>query len=159
MNSVTAIPKIELIHSMGDHVVVLGQPDDLHGHAFAFVDKQVGDQLPSTFFEPQQGGALTAFGTVDADVPCKAAIATHCAQANVPAFLTSATVGLTVKLVEGCVVPLMWAPHFVGGGTPKAMLDKIDLLVAPVPSADRDAYEFIQQWGHCSCIAAGNVRA
>jgi hypothetical protein len=36
-NSDTATPKIELIHSIGTHVVALGQEDDLHGQTFAFV--------------------------------------------------------------------------------------------------------------------------
>ena len=37
LNSATAIPKIELIHSMGSYLVALGQLDDLHGQTFAFV--------------------------------------------------------------------------------------------------------------------------
>jgi hypothetical protein len=45
-NSATAIPRIKLIHSVGNYVVVLGQANDFHGHAFAFVGEQVGDQLP-----------------------------------------------------------------------------------------------------------------
>ena len=45
MNSATAIPKIELIHSMGSYLVALGQPDDLYGHTFAFGGDQIGDQL------------------------------------------------------------------------------------------------------------------
>jgi hypothetical protein len=36
-NSATATPKIELIHSIGNYVIALGQADDLHGHTFAFV--------------------------------------------------------------------------------------------------------------------------
>ena len=61
MNSAKKIRKIKLIHSMGSCVVALGQPNDLHGRTFAFVAEQVGDQLPSTFLEPTNGGALVAF--------------------------------------------------------------------------------------------------
>ena len=61
MSSAKKIRKIELIHSMGSCVVALGQPNDLHGHTFAFVAEQVGDQLPSTFLKPTNGGALVAF--------------------------------------------------------------------------------------------------
>ena len=159
MNSVTAIPKIDMIHSMGNYVVALGQPDDLHGHTFAFVGEQVGDQLPSTFLEPQNGGALNAFNTIDVDVPSEAAVIAHYAQANAPMFLPSVTGGENTALMEVCMIPLMWAPYFIGGGTPKATLDKIDLLVASVPAEDRHLYEFIQQWGRYSCVAAGNVGA
>jgi hypothetical protein len=42
-NSATAVPQIELIHSMGTYVVALGQADDLHGLTFAYVGEQVGD--------------------------------------------------------------------------------------------------------------------
>ena len=36
------IPTIELIHSIGNYVAALGQPDNLHGHSFAFVGETVG---------------------------------------------------------------------------------------------------------------------
>ena len=45
MKSATAIPNIELIHSMDSYLIALRQPDDLHGHTFAFVGEQIGDQL------------------------------------------------------------------------------------------------------------------
>jgi hypothetical protein len=73
---------------MGNYVVALGQADDLHGHTFAFVGDQVGDQLPSTFLEPAQGGALTAFSTVRVNVPSQAVITAHYAQAAPPSFPT-----------------------------------------------------------------------
>jgi hypothetical protein len=41
-NSMTAIPEIYLVHSLGNYVVALGQADDLHGHSFAFAGEQVG---------------------------------------------------------------------------------------------------------------------
>jgi hypothetical protein len=51
-NSAAATPKIEWIHSIGNcHVAALGQPNNLHGHTFAFVGDQVGEQLPSTFLK------------------------------------------------------------------------------------------------------------
>ena len=46
----------------------------------AFVGEQVGDQLPSTFLEPTNGGALAAFAMVDVNVPAEAAIITHYSQ-------------------------------------------------------------------------------
>jgi hypothetical protein len=55
----TAIPTIELIHSIGIYVVVLGQVDDLHGSAFTFAGETTDHQLPSTFREPVGGAALT----------------------------------------------------------------------------------------------------
>ena len=36
------IPNIELVHPIGNNLVVFGQPD-LQGNTFAFVGKQVGD--------------------------------------------------------------------------------------------------------------------
>jgi hypothetical protein len=40
------------------------------------------------------------------------------------------------------MIPLMWAPYFIVGGTLKDTLDKIELLVASVPLApDRDIYD------------------
>jgi hypothetical protein len=89
-NLATGILKIKLaIHSMGDYVAALGQPDDLHGHMFAFVGDQVGEQLPSTFLKPKLGGTLVAFLTVNIDAPSQAVIVAHCAQANAPIILPS----------------------------------------------------------------------
>ena len=45
MNSATAIFKVELTHSLGGCLVAPGQPNDLHGHALAFVGERIGDQL------------------------------------------------------------------------------------------------------------------
>jgi hypothetical protein len=68
--------------------------------------------------------------------------------------------GVDTEWSDVCVIPLMWGPHFIGGGTPKETLDKIELLVAAAPAAaDQDACESIQQWGRCSCVAAGNLGA
>jgi hypothetical protein len=157
-NSATAIPKIELIHSMGNYVVALGQADDLHGHTFAFVRDQVGDQLPSTFLEPAQGGPLAAFSTVRVDVLPQAVITAHYAQAD-PPILPSTTAGVATDMLEVCMIPLMWAPYFITGGTPKDTLDKIELLVVSVPLADREVYEFIRDWGWYACVAAGPLGA
>jgi hypothetical protein len=144
---------------MGTYVVALGQEDDLHGQTFAFVGEQVGDQLPSTFLEPTVGGALGALDIVSVAVPSEAAVTAHYAQANAPAFLPSDTDGVDTDLRELCMVPLMWAPYFMSGGTPKETLDKIELLVASVFAADRDVYQFIREWGRTACVAAGNVGA
>ena len=47
---------------MGSYLVVLGQPDNLHGHTFTFVGEQIRDQLPPTFLEPPNSrGASLAF--------------------------------------------------------------------------------------------------
>ena len=69
MHLATAIPKIELIHSMGSYLVALGQPDNLHGHTFAFVGEQIGDRLPSTYLEPDSGRASLAFQPANVVVP------------------------------------------------------------------------------------------
>jgi hypothetical protein len=161
MNSATVIPKIELIHSLGNYVVALGQPDDLHGHTFAFVGEQVGNQLPSTFLEPTGGGALAAFAIQAVDVPSAAAIDAHYAQANPPIFLPSDTPGIGKNLMDVCMIPLsMWAPYFIGGSTPKETLDKVELLVAAVPAGDRAEYQIIQDWVRYACgVAAGTVGA
>jgi hypothetical protein len=112
-NSVTAIPKIELIHSMGTHALVLGQADDLHGHAFAFVGDQVGNQLPSTFLEPAGGGALVAFETINVEASSEADVNNaHHAQANAPLFLVpSNAVGVDTDLMEVCMISLKCGHH------------------------------------------------
>jgi hypothetical protein len=115
--------------------------------------------LPSTFLEPQDGGALLAFGLINVEVPSAAAITAHYAQAVAPLLMPHNTVGVDAELADVCMIPLMWGPYFIGGGTPKETLDKIELLVAAVPAADRDAHESIQQWGRYSCVAAGNLGA
>jgi hypothetical protein len=144
-NSATAIPRIKLIHSvLGKHVVALRQADDLHGwHAFAFVGEQVGDQLPSIFLEPNNTGAWSLFNFVNVQVPTKANVTAHCAQANAPIFLTSNAAGVATDVMTACMIPLMWASYFISGDTPKATLDKIERLVASVPVEDRVL---------CSCI-------
>lgn len=159
MNSARAIPQIELIHSVGNYVVALGQADDLHGHSFAFVGDQVGDQLPSTYLEPETGGILSAFTMSNVGVPTEAVINAHYAQVNPSVFLPSDTAGVATDLMEVCMIPLMWAPYFIGGGTPKQTLDKIELLLATVPGGQRQAYESIHQWGRYACVAAGQLGA
>jgi hypothetical protein len=114
MNSARAIPPIELVHSVGDYVVALRQADDLHGHSFAFVEDQVGDQLPSTHLEPETGGMLLAFAMSNVEVPTEAVINAHCAQVNPSVFLPSDAAGAATDLMEVCVMPLMWAPHRKG---------------------------------------------
>jgi hypothetical protein len=142
---------------MGACVVALGQSDDLHGLTFACVGEQVGDQLPSTFLEPQDGGALLAFGLINVEVPSAAALTAHCAQAAAPLLMPHNAAGVDTELTDVCMIPLVWGPCFIGGGTPKETCDKIELLIAAVPAADRDACESIQQWGRCLCVAAGNL--
>ena len=51
-------------------------------------------------------------------------------------FLASTTGDVSTEMMEGCMIPLMWAPYFIGGGTPMETLDKIDLLVASVPAEE-----------------------
>ena len=53
------------------------------------------------------------------------------------------------------MIPLMWAPYFIGGGTPKETLDKITMMIASVAPPDRALYEGIAQWGRYACVAAG----
>ena len=53
------------------------------------------------------------------------------------------------------MIPPMWAPYFIGGGTPKATLDKIELMIASVVPADRGLSEFISQWGRYARVASG----
>ena len=65
-------------------------------------------------------------------MPTQATIDAHYAQANPPVFLSSDTVGEDLELMDVCMIPLMWAPYFIGGGTPKEILDKITLLIASV---------------------------
>jgi hypothetical protein len=115
--------------------------------------------LSSTFLEPTNGGALVAFQVNEVDVPFEAMIDAHYAQATAPLFLPSTMVRNAIELMDICMIPLMWAPYFIGGGTPKETLDKIELLVASVPAANRDVYEFIQHWGSYACVALGQVGA
>ena len=152
MNSATAIPEVELIHSLGSYLVVLGQPGDLHGHAFAFVGEQIGDQLPSTFLEPTNGGALLAFQAADVEVPSQAKIDAHRAQDNAPPGPRQCATG-GPRQTRGCLPDSFdAAPCFVGGDAPKGTLDKIELMVASVPAADRGVCEFVQQWGRTHVV-------
>jgi hypothetical protein len=121
----------------------------------AFVGDQVGEQPQQTFPEPAHGGALVALSTVNIDDPSQAVIDAHHAQAHAPVFLPSATAGVATNVMEACMIPLMWAPCFVMGGTPKDTLDKIDLLVASVLMVCK----FMQEWGRCVCAAAAPIGA
>ena len=58
-------------------------------------------------------------------VPTQATIDAHYAQANPPVFLPSDTAGEDLELMDVCMIPLMWAPYFIGGGTPKATLARL----------------------------------
>jgi hypothetical protein len=76
---------------------------------------------------------LEAFATVSVQVPSEAAVHDHYTQNNAPIFMPSGTAGVATNLMEVCMIPLMWAPYFIMGGTPKDTLNKIELLVASVP--------------------------
>ena len=88
-------------------------------------------------------------------MPTQATIDAHYAQANPPLFLSSNTLGEDIELMDVCMISLMWAPYFIGGGTPKATLDKIELMIASVVPGDLVLYEFISQWGQYACMASG----
>ena len=97
-----------------------------------------------------------AFQSAKVVVPTQATIDAHYAQANPPLFLPSNTVGEDIKkLMDVCLIPLMWAPYFIDGSTPKATLDKIELMIALVVPGDRVLCEFISQWGRYACVASG----
>ena len=49
---------------------------------------------------------------------------------------------------------LIWAPYFIGGGIPKEILDKIELMVASVAPGERGLYNFIFQWGRYAYVAS-----
>ena len=64
-------------------------------------------------------------------------IEVHYSQANAPVFLPSNTRDDAIELMDVWMIPLMPPPpYFIEGGTPKATLDKIELMVASVPVAD-----------------------
>ena len=88
-------------------------------------------------------------------MPTQATIDAHYAQAIAPMFLPSNTGGEDIELMDLCMIPLMWALYFIGGGTPKATLDKIELMVTSVAPGDRGLYKFISQWGRYACVASG----
>ena len=70
-------------------------------------------------------------------------------------FLPSKTVGEDIELMNVCMTPLMCPLYFfIGGGTPKATLDKIEFMVPSVTPGDRGLYEFISQWGRYACVAS-----
>jgi hypothetical protein len=146
MNSVTAIPRIILVHSVGNYVVTLGQADDLHGHSFTFTGDHVGNQLPSALLKPP-AGASTTLVRRDATTPSLAAMRTHYTQDGAALLMPSTTIGVNKQVAHMCMIPLMWAPYFIEGGTPKATHDKIEMLVAASPEAHRPSFEFIQDWG------------
>ena len=63
--------------------------------------------------------------------------------------------------MDVCMTPLMWPPTFIaGGGTPKATIDKIELMIALlVVPGERGLYAFISQWGQYACVASGLLGA
>ena len=95
------------------------------------------------------------FALAEVVVPTQATIDTHYAQTNPPVILRSDTAGDDIELMDVCMIPLMWVPYFVGGGTPKATLDKIGLMIASIAPVDRALHEGIAQWGRYACVAAG----
>jgi hypothetical protein len=154
-NSLSAIPRIELIHSIGNYVVALGQVDDLHGHSFAFVSESTGQQLPSTFLAPATGAASAIDRHPVRRVPTAEAIQAHYARNGILILVPSNVAGEDTEVADMCMIPLMWAPYFMEGGTPKATLDKIDTLVEASPEEHRPAFRFMQSWGRYACVAAG----
>ena len=68
-------------------------------------------------------------------VPTQAMIDAHYAQAQAPVVLPSNTGGEDIELMDVCMIPLMCPLYFfIGDGTPKATLDKIEFMVASVMS-------------------------
>jgi hypothetical protein len=71
--------------------------------------------------------------------------------------MPSTTVGVNKQVSNMCMIPLMWLPYFIEGGTPKATHDKIEAMIATMPAASRPPFEFIRDWGRYACVAAGHA--
>ena len=78
-----------------------------------------------------------AFQEAKVVVPTQATIDAHYAQANAPVFLPSNPGGEEVELMDVCTIPLMCPPYFIGGNTPNATLDNIEIMVASIAPGDR----------------------
>jgi hypothetical protein len=125
--------------------VALGQVDDLHGHLFAFVGESTGQQLPSTFLAAAMGAAAAA--AIDRHhvrTPTAEAIQAHYAPNGASVLVPSNIAGVDVEVADMCMIPIMWTPYFIEGDTPKAMLDKIDMLVEASPEEHCPTFRFIQ---------------
>jgi hypothetical protein len=151
-NSPTTQPRVQLITTVGIYVVALGSVDELHGHSFAFVGEQSDDQLPSTFLEPATN-MVQAVALQNVTVPSQAVVDTHYAQENPSALMPSTTAGVVKSVARIGMVPRVWAPYLIQGGSPKETLDKIELLVAESPAEHRPAFESIQVWARYACVA------
>jgi hypothetical protein len=140
-SSQTVVPKVELIHSIGNYVV---GPRTEGRLAWAFncicrgIDgKPVAVHIPSTtrrssplHHEAQHG---------------------YPGPGNEPwAFHSSRGIGIdaqqysrNTEVADMCMIPIMWAPYCIKGGMPNAMLGKIDLMVAASSVEHRSVFQFI----------------
>jgi hypothetical protein len=74
------------------------------------------------------------------EMPAQAAVHVHYLQNRPVMLMPSTTAGGEVEVSNMCMIPLMWVPYYIKGETPKATLDKIELLLVAVVPA------FIQTW-------------
>jgi hypothetical protein len=151
-NSSTVAPRVQLITSLGIYVIALGSTDELHGKSFAFVGEQNDDQLPSTIMEPDSHMPPAVIRN-QVVVPSKVTLRIHYQQDHPTDLMPSTTLGSNQNLSNLCMVPLMWAPYLIAGGTPKEIFEKVELLVAASPAEHRPSFERIRQWTRYSCVA------
>jgi hypothetical protein len=64
----------------------------------------------------------------------QAFVDTHYAQEKASVLIPSTTAGVNHTIANACMIPTVWAPSFLLGGTPKETLDKVELLVAASPT-------------------------
>jgi hypothetical protein len=72
-------------------------------------------------------------------------------------LMPSATPGVDQDVADVCLIPLAWGPYFIEGDTPKGTLDKVELLVASIPIADREPFQIIRTWARYACVATGQA--
>jgi hypothetical protein len=145
-----------LIHSLGRHSSGLGRQTAAHNRFFGLLGEKVGDQLPPVVMAPSLG-LVPWLKIQDVHQPAIADLQ------ELEDVLAKTVLGPLldeddedesrpkVSVQNICFVPKAWAAHFLAPMSPWQALQTFRSLLASIPTADHNSFDFIEAWLMVAC--------
>jgi hypothetical protein len=154
----TILPDHEvcLIHSLGRHCSGLGKQTAAHNRFYGLLGEKVGDQLPPLVMAPSTG-LVPWLKVQDKSRPTREDVAglengaTKTILAPIGDLDDEQDERPSVSVQNLCYVPKAWAAHFLAPMTPFKALGVFRSLMASIPAADHDDFNFIEAWLLVAC--------
>jgi hypothetical protein len=144
-----------LIHSLGRHSSGLGRQTAAHNRFFGLLGEKVGDQLPPVVMAPS-GGLLLWLKVQEVYQPAEADLqeldderAKTVLRVLGDDIEDEARPKVSVQNL--CFIPKAWAAHFLAPMSPWHALRTFRSLMASIPAADHDSFDFIEAWLMVAC--------